>query len=181
MPQCKLAASQFCSQLKKSFSPQPGTEKTGIFPVFLTVAPGSMVGMFNAQRIPLFPAIRLKLFAETAFKSRIDVNGSQLVLYRDPLQTLTEDVHQEKAVGAAAEPHDNMVTIGDHSVPMNGLTDCPVQPLVCSSGMLLRHRKHLKSPKQRRCTLFDLFLLIFFCDFARSDFPKGHDDIFILR
>jgi hypothetical protein len=181
VPQGQLVAPVFGSQFKKPFPPQPGAEKAGIFPVLLTMAQGTVISMLHTQGIPLFPAIRLKLFAESAVEPRIDVKGSQLVLYRDPLQPFAENVHQKEAVGAAGEAHGNPVTIGYHRVPMDGLTNRPVHPLVNPAGMVLRHRRRLKSPKQRSHALFDLFLLIFCGDFARCDLPEGHNDIFIFR
>jgi hypothetical protein len=134
--------------------------------------------MLDPKRIPPFTAIRLQGIAGSALKPRIDVNGRELVLYRYSLQALTEGIHQKKAVGTAAEPNGDAVTIGYHPVPMDGLAHRPVQPLVYPA--LPRHR-HLKSPKQRRHTLFDLLFLIFGGNLAGGNFPKGHNNIFILR
>jgi hypothetical protein len=139
-----------------------------------------MVGVFDVQRVTFFPAIAFQSPAESAIKPGIQKDGRQLVLYRNSSESFAENMHQEKAIGAAAESHCNTVAIGYHMIPVDGLADRPVQSLVYPAGMLLQ-RSRLKSPEQRRA-LFDLFLLlIFYGNFPRCDLPKGHNDILIFR
>jgi hypothetical protein len=85
---------------KEALSAESGTEKAGIFPVFIAVAQGTVVCLFQVQLVALTPAVGSERLTKTVFKTGIDVDGKKRISDGDATQTFIEEPEEGEAVGS---------------------------------------------------------------------------------
>ena len=130
-PNASLVAPHPVGDFEQPLTPEPGTEKTGVFPVRGTVGDNPVVRSIDSQVKSQLPAGIGQSVSKTTRETGIDVDGKQVVAHRHPLLPFGQRPQQGQTVLAAGQSQGNAVAVLDHAVAVDGLSNQAVQRFVC--------------------------------------------------
>jgi hypothetical protein len=119
MAQGDLVAFETMSKMEEAFSPFPGTEETGVFPILCTVRFSPDIGELDVVRESFcFEKIPQDLGPPGA-KAEVNVSRHEFVMDGDTSASFMEKVEQCQAILSAGNPHQNAVSLLDQTITVD--------------------------------------------------------------